>query len=92
MKECRICLGENGTLLDLGCECKESLSFIHLDCADKWFSGRMEIKMTGKLKEPTLKVEYRAFCEICNKQIAFGICREIYKMYDKNHKTVERIN
>lgn len=89
MKECRICLDEHGTLLEIGCDCKEDLQFIHLDCADKWFSNRMEITLAGKLKDPTLSVTYRASCEICKSQIAFNICRQIYIRYDKNHKTVK---
>ena len=86
---CRICFGEQN-ILKLGCSCKGQNSFIHLDCADKWFSDRMQITMSGKLKDPILKVTYVAYCEICNEKISFDICREIYKRYDKNHKTIEK--
>ena len=87
---CRVCFSESGNILQLGCSCKNGLEYIHLDCADKWFSDRMEIRMSGKLKDRILKVTYRAFCEICNQTIAVGICREIYKRYDKKHKTIEK--
>jgi hypothetical protein len=83
MESCRICFGDRGTLLPVGCGCVQN-SFIHLDCADKWFSDRMTITLTGKLKDPYLTVHYTAPCEICTEPISLNLCREIYKRYDKN--------
>jgi len=87
---CRICY-ETENLLKLNCLCvNPELQFIHLNCADKWFSNRMEIFLSGKLKEPTLLVSYSCLCEICNEKISNDICREIYSKYDKNYKTIKK--
>jgi E3 ubiquitin-protein ligase DOA10 len=80
---CRICF-ESGVLFDLECSCASDLRFVHLKCADRWFSDNMLITLTGKLKNPTLTVTYKVNCEICNKEISYKVCREIYKLYDPN--------
>ena len=79
---CRFCF-ETNNLLKIGCLCKDS-NYTHLHCADQWFSDRMEITMSGKLKSPTFKVTYTAICEICNGAIGFALCRAIYGLYDKH--------
>ena len=83
MNCCRICFGESG-LLQTGCNCKNGLEYIHLDCADTWYSDHMTITLFGKLKDPTLKVTYYVECEICKSPIGFSLCRAIYARYDKN--------
>lgn len=83
MNSCRICFDEND-VVPVGCSCTDS--YIHIDCADKWFSDKMYITLTGKLKDEFLHVSYRATCEICNQPISINLCKEIYKKYDKNYR------
>ena len=89
MNNCRICFG-SGELFRLGCSCSDDLNYIHINCADQWFSDRMFITLSGKLKEPSLLVKYKVTCEICNHDLSHEICTKIYQLYDKNLKIVKK--
>jgi hypothetical protein len=82
---CRICFGEEN-LIELLCNCKDDLAYIHYDCAKKWYTGNLDVVFKGKLKERMWSVWATANCEICKEYINNQLTAQLYRDHEKKIK------
>lgn len=85
---CRVCLNNEETVenpLISPCFCKGSMKFIHLECAQKWFSGKY---VSSSETDNVLIYSWtHSHCELCNQKMKLN-----YKIDGQNRNLMAITN